>query len=218
MWRRIHRRNIRTTRRRKVGDAHVTPRRAVVTRDMNEPVVRAHPEQSGHRGRCRQRFNRPPTTQRRGGGDGVHPRRNGQLGADARPVRTAVERLRDVVEPHQQQARIPRRPHQRLRRGGAHFRRRIHRRADVDPLFARIAHAHDAVAAGKDIQRIDRIGHNGAPLPSIHRIPIEHRDGAVVAAHARSDRARVLLRGVHPVRVRVVHREVIQLLGGLIVP
>ena len=65
---------------------------------------------------------------------------------------------------------------------------------------------------------IERIGNDRSELvPGVGR-QSSTRDGAQVAAAAGRDRAGVLLRRVHPVRIRVVDGDVIDLRGRLVVP
>src|SRR4029077_21068147 len=85
---------------------------------------------------------------------------------------------------------------------------------------ARIRDLDDAAAgsAGVDDLGIERVGDYRAELVAGGRIPVERRDRAEVSSAARGDRAGVLLRGVDPVWKRVVRRDVIDLVGGLVVP
>src|SRR5207302_9909727 len=115
-------------------------------------------------------------------------------------------------------ALIPRRPDQRLRLGGARVEPGVLRRADVGDLLARPGDLEDARAGAIDDVGVARIRDHGAPLPGADRAPVHRGDGAVVPAAPGADRARVLLAGVDPVGERAVHRDVVDLLGGLVVP
>ena len=95
---------------------------------------------------------------------------------------------------------------------------RVRGRAHADPLFRGVADLFDADPGGVHRIRIERIGRDGTPLPRGYRAPVERRDLTEVAAAPGADGARILLGGVHPVRERIVGGDVVDLLGGLIVP
>jgi len=67
----------------------------------------------------------------------------------------------------------------------------------------------DAEAARVHDVGIARVGEDGAPFPTGHRLPIDRRNGAQIAATGCRDRARVLLRRVNPVRERIVGGDMI---------
>ena len=134
-------------------------------------------------------------------------------------MHATVGRRHDELQPREQLGlALPRGPHQRLRRRRACFHRRILRRAHIDPQLARARDLYDAVAAREQDLRVARVGDHGAPFPSGHRLPVERRDRALISSAPRGNRAGILLRGVDPVRIRIVRRHVVHLLRGLIIP
>ena len=68
-----------------------------------------------------------------------------------------------------------------------------------------------AIAHTVNSRGLERIRYDGSELGRLQRVPIEVRDLTQVAAAARHDRARVLLRPHHPIRVPVIGGDVIDL-------
>src|SRR6267142_589896 len=65
---------------------------------------------------------------------------------------------------------------------------------------------------------IDWIGHNVAAFTGADGMPISESNLTVITAAHNSGCAAVLLRAVDPIRKLVVHRDVIELRGWLVVP
>ena len=196
---RFDRQDVRPPRDRQVGNRDVGPGLALVGRQLDQAVVRACPDDTApHRGE-RERLDRatddgsrfPPPAHAIGGrGDvlGV-----AQIGGQLGPVHPAVGRGHHELESRDQLVLVPGREGQGLRDGGPAVQGRIDVGTHVDPLLTRVGDFQDPRAAGVDDVGVQRIGNRRAPLPPRHRIPIERRDSAQVAAAARTDRARVLL-------------------------
>ena len=192
---------------RQARNRHVMPGLALVHRQLDEAVVGADPDDAALDGGQCQRLNRAANGSpgraapahavgRRG-----DVRRVAQVGRKLGPVHAAVGRRHQELERRDQLVLVPRRERQGLRDGGASIETGIDVGTDVDPLLARVRDLQDPRAAGVDDVGMQRIGNRRAPLPAGHRIPVERRDGAQVAAAARADGARVLLGAVHPVGV-----------------
>ena len=130
----------------------------------------------------------------------------------------AVRRSHHELESGDQLVLVPGRESERLGNRGAAVQAWIDVGTHVDPLLAGVGDLHDPRPAGVHDIGVQRIGNRRAPLPTGHGVPVHRRDGAEVAAAARADGARVLLRAVHPVGIRVVDGDVIDLVRRLIVP
>ncbi len=150
----------------------------------------------------------------------LHPLRICEIGAELRPVRAAIGRGHEKLKSREQLVLIPRGEHDRLRERRAQVQVGVDGGAHADPLLRRITHAHEPAGISARVYkiRVERIWDNRAPLPRRHCAPVECGDLAEVSTAARADRARVLLRGVDPVRKRIVGGDVVDLLGGLVVP
>ncbi len=230
--RRVDRRDIGSRRIRQVRDRDIVPGRAVILRHLDEAIVGAGPNDTGRDTRAGERLDRPrcgctrssrtgPPSRGRGTSRRrCHAFRIAEVRADLLPVCAAIGGRHEILESEQQLARIRRRPGHRLVADSPQGETRVHVRADVDPLPARIRDLHHprGRAARVDDLRVERIGDDVTELVSRRRKPIEPVDRAEIAAAPRCDGSRVLLRRIHPVRERVVGRDVIDLLGGLVVP
>src|SRR5581483_11080205 len=91
-------------------------------------------------------------------------------------------------------------------------------RAHGDPFAGRHVDLVQSDAAGIHGVVVERGGLDRPPLPAVHGTPVQRPDLTQLASRARAHRTGVLLRGVDPVRETVVGRDVIDLLGVLIVP
>ena len=168
-----------------VRDAHILPGLALVLGQLDEAGVGANPDLPALHGRQRHRLNRAAHEQpglaaqavRRGHGVyGI-----AQVGRDLGPVRAAVDRRHHKLEGCDELARIPGRERERLRNRLAGVQPGIELRADIDPLLAWVADLEDADPARVHDVRVQRIRRFAAPFPAGHGIPVERRDGALVA-------------------------------------
>src|SRR5579859_5939051 len=83
---------------------------------------------------------------------------------------------------------------------------------DADRLSARKEDLlHPAASGAEEDSRIQRVGDKRAIFIRGHGGPVERRDLAKITPAPRTDRARVLLGAIDPVREGVVNREVIDL-------
>src|SRR5439155_10240003 len=81
------------------------------------------------------------------------------------------------------------------------------REIDLDqPVALSGAIAHTVHSCG-----LERIRYDGSELGRWQRIPIDRRDLTLIAATARHDRARVLLRPHHPIRIPGIGCDVVDL-------
>ena len=221
---RVDRQDVAPPRDRQVGNRHVLPGLAFVPGQFDQAVVGPDPNHAPPYGRQRERLDRAPDggAGRAAPAQAVGGRRDvlrvPQVGGQLGPVHPAVRRGHHELECRDQLVLVPGRKGEGLRDRESSVQGRIDVGAHVDPLLARVSDLQDSRAARVDDVGVQGIGNRGAPLPPGHRIPIERCDGAQVAAAARTDGARVLLRPVHPVGIRIVDRDVIDLVGGLIVP
>ncbi len=203
----------------KFGDRRVVPCLAVVARDLDQSIVRADPDRARADGATRDIVSiAPPVGGRAVGGARRRPgrmARSGLIASSARRRRSSPHRL-ESRDQHRACSTARRRSAatnvvRSWRAGSCAGLTLIHCSVGYEILT-------NPRAAGVHGVRVERIGDDRAPLPPEHRIPVERRDRAEVAAAARADGAGVLLRAVDPVRERVVDGEVVDLLGRLVVP
>ncbi len=216
--RRVDRRDIRASRDREARDGDVAPALTEVAGDVDQAIAGADPDDTRRHARRRYRLDRPATIRHIRGGGRIEAPGDAELRTDPGPVHAAIHRAHDIIEPRNQLVLVPGGEQHRSRGCRARLGRRIDRRTHVDPLFAGVEDLHDPAPAGVDDVRVERIGEHRPPFPAVDRVPVEHRDRAVVAAAARADCAGILLRGVHPVGKTVVRGHVVDLLGALVVP
>jgi hypothetical protein len=95
---------------------------------------------------------------------------------------------------------------------------RIHIRAHRNPLTGRHIDPVQPDATRVHRMVIERIRHDRPPFPPVDGTPVEGRDLAEIAPCSSTDRAGILLCRVHPVGEAVVGRDVVDLLGVLVIP
>ncbi len=151
-----------------------------------------------------------------------HAFRCGEIRTERFPGLRAVARHQQAVVADVHRFRIERgvEPFPEIPAGRVETRVSAEVRRDVPPLAGgQIDLDHSGALAQTVSHAIDgggmqRIGHDDAELGGRQRVPVHLGDLALIAAAARHDRAGVLLRSHHPVRVPRVGGEVVDLIDG----
>ena len=198
--------------------------RAAIGRHVNQSIVGAGPDavdverRRRHRiddaalGRLRRRF-----VAELADVGGNLERLPGEIRADLRPAAAAGRRLPQRVAGEIEHVRIDGGKEDRCGPQRADAAASARQRRDVLHLAGPAIGARRRTAAVNNLGA-QRIGRRVPVLVDADRMPFAKRDGAVVAAARDARRTALLLTAAHPIRKRVVCRDVVHLRRRLVVP